>query len=275
MKDVYLFESGSTKTDLMYEVDGEKHELKLPGFNPNRKNGAFEIAIEEGVDIREGSSVYFYGSGLGSKENKDFVKNLFSNKSIQRIQVFDDILGAGRAAFGQSEGIICILGTGGLAAYYNGRDIVKRRGGYGYLIDDLGGGFELGQRIISAWLNGDFSDRTEEYIESHIEFTKDQIIHEIYSNNRLDLIAKVPLILAEAVDEKLTSILNEYLKAFVRQNVAPLAKEFALDHFSVVGSVGTAFYRELRVMASIENFHLDQCIQSPVQRLFDFHTINP
>src|SRR5690606_4513081 len=118
----------------------------------------FQQALKTFNDFSNDPVVFFYGSGLGNDEKKDIVRSIFDFLDASQLRVYDDILGAARAAFNNNSGIICIMGTGGLAAYYNGKEIVKRRGGYGYLIDDLGGGFELGKRIIAGWLNGDLSE---------------------------------------------------------------------------------------------------------------------
>jgi glucosamine kinase len=115
MDNFYLFESGATKTALLYVKDGQKHERKLPGFNPNISNNLFEIALKESVGMVEGADVVFYGSGLGSDANKEVVHKLFESHDPASVTVLDDIIGAARAAFKNQAGIICIMGTGGVS----------------------------------------------------------------------------------------------------------------------------------------------------------------
>ncbi|UKN02614.1 hypothetical protein K6119_03695 [Paracrocinitomix mangrovi] len=271
MKNFYLFEAGATKTDFLSYINGEKTETKLPGFNPNRDNGAFEIAVQEGVKLIDDVDVYFYGSGLESDKNKSIVREIFKFHEQSKLKVCDDILGAARAAFKMSPGIICIMGTGGLAAYYNGQRIVKRRGGYGFLVDDLGGGLELGKRVLAAWLNGDLEETTQMTLEEILGTSKDQIVAKIYQEKDLHFIASVTKFVPEMKDEAIISIVKKYFQDFFDQDVIPLTKEFNTNNFSIIGSLGTGFYSVIRTLSMSNNLELEQCIESPVQRLFDFH----
>ena len=271
MSDLYLFEAGSTKTDLICEVNGERKENALPGFNPNRDSSEFVKALKDVGEIAPNSTIFFYGSGLGNDENKKIVRDLFSFLEAGQVKIHDDILGAARAAFNTFPGIICIMGTGGLAAYYNGRDIVKRRGGYGHLIDDLGGGLELGQRILAAWLNGDLSETCEKELKAFINLDKKLFVREVYKRKNLKLIASVSRVMAPIVDDSLQKVVDQYFEDFFSRNVLPLTAEFDVKNFSIIGSIGTGYYKSIRKHSDSQGLQLDQCIQSPARRLFDFH----
>ena len=273
MDKLYLFEAGGTKTSLVYRKEGKKTEVQLPAFNPNRSADSFIEALKSSVHIEEDANVYFYGSGLSLDVNRQLVESFFDRESIKKLNIYDDILGAARAAFKNNPGIICIMGTGGLAAYYDGKQIVKRRGGYGYLIDDLGGGFELGRRIISAWLKGDLDRETEQLIEQDLELSKDAVTYEIYHQGRVQIISEVARTLSpDMPDENLQKIIKQYFVDFMYENVQPLSREYQMENISVVGGLGTAFYRTVREVAKSNKLVLEQCIQNPVQRLFDFHS---
>ena len=271
MRDLFLFEAGSTKTDVVYLIDGERKESSLPGFNPNRESTEFLDAFNSFESITKNAIVFFYGSGLGSDENKNVVRELFGFLNSGQIQIYDDILGGARAAFNNSPGIVCIMGTGGLAAYYDGKNIVKRRGGYGYLIDDLGGGFELGKRIIASWLNDDLSEDCIKALQASVNMDKRAFLKEIYQTKNLKLIASISKSLADLKDESLQKVVDHYLEDFFTYNVLPLTKEFNLDNFSIIGSIGTGYYKSIRKQSDRQGLQLDQCIQSPAQRLFDYH----
>jgi hypothetical protein len=272
MDNFYLFESGATKTALLYVKDGQKHERKLPGFNPNISNNLFEIALKESVGMVEGADVVFYGSGLGSDANKEVVHKLFESHDPASVTVLDDIIGAARAAFKNQAGIICIMGTGGLAAYYNGRVIEKRRGGYGYLIDDLGGGFELGKRMMSAWLNQDIPEEISEHLTKELGNTAKDYSLKIYQTKKLDLVSGiVPYFVDYKEHPFINQLLTEYFTEFVNRDVLPLTEAYGISSFSVVGSVGTGFYSVLREVAKQQHLSLEQCIQNPIQRLFEYH----
>lgn len=271
MRDIFLFEAGSTKTDVICVVNGERKENSLPGFNPNRDFSEFQEALNKFEGLSDKALVFFYGSGLGNDANKDVVRNMFNFLKQGNIKIHDDILGAGRAAFKSFPGIICIMGTGGLAAYYDGKKITKRRGGYGYLIDDLGGGLELGKRIISAWMNGDLSEACSNELSAFINLDKRSFIKEIYRTKNLKLIAAISRVVADLEDQSLQKVVDKYLKDFFEQNVLPLTTEIKINSFSIIGSIGTGYYKSIRKQAELQGLQIDQCIQSPAQRLFEYH----
>ncbi|MCB9225446.1 MAG: hypothetical protein H6582_14800 [Crocinitomicaceae bacterium] len=272
MENCYVFEAGSTKTALIYKQNGEKHELTLPGFNPNVENDDFIKELKSSLTIPAEAEIIFYGSGLANEENKNVVRSIFEPFAPSRIKVFDDILGAARSVFKNDAGIICIMGTGGLAAYYNGKEIVKRRGGYGYLIDDLGGGFELGRRFISSWRKGDLSESISNELE--IKLGSDAISYsaKIYETKDLRLISGVvPLIVDYKEDTFFSQFLSRYFSDFIDQDILPLYTQFGINKVSVVGSLGTAFYKVLRDELKLHGLQLEQCVQNPIQRLFEYH----
>ena len=135
MCDFYLFEAGATKTTLLKVLEERTEEVQLPAFNANRDFSEFKESLSE-LDLRNEIPVFFYGAGCAAEVNKEKVRNLFTE---HKIEVYDDILAAARAAYGQLNGIVCILGTGGLSAHFDGSKVIDRRGGYGYLLGDLGG----------------------------------------------------------------------------------------------------------------------------------------
>ncbi|MEO9531519.1 MAG: hypothetical protein ABJG68_14540 [Crocinitomicaceae bacterium] len=273
MSDFYLFEAGATKTAFVHVTKDGCCELLLPPFNPNRKYDAFEIAIHEGIDLLPNKKVIFYGAGLASDENKNIVHQLFSNKSLGGIKVYDDILGAARATLGTTPGIVAILGTGGLAAKYDGKKIVKRRGGYGYLIDDLGGGFELGKRFLALWLNGDLSIRVDGILKEKLKIEKSTFTKEFYKDPDIGFISNlVPFVLQFEDEPAITQMIKAYFKSFIETQVLPLTKEFEINEFSMVGSVAFLFYRHITLAAKDHDLRINQCVQNPIQRLIEFHS---
>lgn len=273
MREFYLFEAGATKTAFVKIGEEGQEELILPPYNPNRKHAAFEIAVKEGIEIEPESNIIFYGAGLGSEENKDLTKQLFVNHQPKSLKVYDDILGAARACYSDRPGVVCVMGTGGLASYFDGKKILKRRGGYGYLIDDLGGGFELGKRFVALWLNNELSERANNILQSKLNMQRETFLKRFYEDQDLELISNlVPYVLQFEDESLVSSLIGNYFDDFVKYQVLPLCKEFDCSSFSTVGSVGFYFYRW--IVKSAKNFDLavDQCVQNPIQRLVKYHS---
>ena len=165
------------------------------------------------------------------------------------------------------------MGTGGLAAAYDGRKIVYRRGGHGYLIDDLGGGYELGKRFLAAWFNGDLPNKIEAVLGEKIGSQKSDILHKVYREQNLGLISSiVPIVAQFSQDDVIRKLLSDYFYDFIKYQVKPLCVKQKVDQFSVVGSVGYIFYQQLKGAAKMFDLGLDQCIQSPIHRLVKYHS---
>ena len=166
MKNFCVFEAGGTKTNLWVWENGTVKKYALAGYNPNREREPFVEALRDVGESLKEKDVYFYGAGLSSTQNIDYTTALLKNQGVSTIQLFGDLLGAARALLADANGVFGIMGTGGVTAYFKEGKICNRRGGHGFLIDDLGGGFDLGQGIMKLWLDGDLGIAVEQEIES-------------------------------------------------------------------------------------------------------------
>ena len=68
--------------------------------------------------------------------------------NLERCAVVGDMDLAYRAHYGAGEGIVLYAGTGSIAYHLTETLEVKRAGGRGYLIDDAGGGYWIGQQAL-------------------------------------------------------------------------------------------------------------------------------
>ena len=68
----------------------------------------------------------------------------------ERTVLSNDMHIAFRAAFGLGEGVLVYAGTGSVAYHETAAGEVIRAGGYGYLVDDAGAGYWLGQQGLKA-----------------------------------------------------------------------------------------------------------------------------
>ncbi|MDA7803571.1 hypothetical protein N8987_03240 [Crocinitomix sp.] len=284
MNKIYLFESGSTKTTVLItnlnrSMDALNYEtLSLPGYNPNRPNVAFLEALTS-LSINPNDQVYFYGSGLASIEYQKELSEKFRTLFNCKIEVNGDLTGAARATLHNSAGIVAILGTGGVVGYYNEGKIQSQFGGYGYLIDDVGGGYELGKRIVSAWLNGELSNKLELVIERYLGVEKENFIREYYSGiissnqkNGLDLIGKLTKVLPPFMEENfIDEIVVDYFDVFFKRHVNPLMKKTGISRFSIVGSIGWIFQKNILTVANRYGIEIDTIIQYPAENLLKYH----
>lgn len=277
MRTLYLFDLGSTKSSLAFADDSEDNSAQLKtfsGFNPNRPNSSFFQEIKEEIGIAPHDKVVVYGSGLANSNNKQKVKDSFFKMFDVRIDVYDDILGAAHALFGDEEGLLAILGTGGCSAYYNGNKIEKRSGGYGYLIDDLGGGIELGRLIMSKWLNNELPDVLAQEIREYWDVSVVDFTTKFYQNVDLQKLAGVCEIVHDYRKLPIVNaLLISYFDLFFNRHILKMADDFEANSLGIVGSIGFAFQDEIKEIGAKYAIKIGIIIKHPIHSLYAYHSL--
>jgi N-acetylglucosamine kinase-like BadF-type ATPase len=272
MNPVYLFEAGGTKTTLLVYENGKTEEIVLPACNPNRSTEAFELLLRATIKIPSNAKVYFYGAGMGSEGNRALIHNVFMDMFEIEIEINTDILGAARAAFGDEEGFLAIMGTGGVGAYYDGTEIAIRRGGYGYLIDDYGGGLELGKILISAWLNDSFSEELNRDIEAYLHISKSRFIGDFYESKDLPKVSGLVRVLDRHQNNmEIIQILDDYFTEFFNRHVTALNREKEVEAITIIGGIGFNFQKVIGRVAAKFGISVLEFIDKPASRLLDYH----
>jgi len=268
-KPIYIFDAGGTKTDVLIKYNNQITSHTLSGYNPNRLDTYFNREVVR-LDIPENALIYFYGSGINNQIAVKQVKNLFRSTNIH---VEGDILGAARAAFNKSEGIVCILGTGGICAQYNGEKIIRKNGGYGFLIDDLGGGLELSKVVVSNWLNGNYSEYTTKAIENYFEVSKNDFIPIFYQTKNLHKLANLCSIIIDLSlkDITLNQSIGDYFDSFIERHVKPICNNSKNDKITIIGSIATYFNDWIIKSALKHKIEVAEIIQKPIHKLLDYH----
>lgn len=266
---IYIFDAGGTKTDVLSYSNGESELTTLSGYNPNRLDTYFNREVNS-LDIPDDAEVYFYGSGINNQLAVKQVKNLFRTENIT---VEGDILGAARACLKNSPGIVCIMGTGGNTAYYDGQSIVQKNGGYGYLIDDYGGALELSKLVVSNWLNQNYSKETTAAISAYFEISPSEFIPLFYQEKNLHSLAGVCTLLnpLSKTDLVLNETLLNYFNEFVLRHVLPLCKKTDKYTVSLVGSIATHFSSHIEKSMSSHGISVTKAVQKPILELLNFH----
>lgn len=285
MAKLFLFESGSTKTTLLVSdaiIDhgnpAKVQEFNLSGYNPNRNSLAF-IEDLKTIDIRTNDQVYFYGSGLASTQRKDELKAIFSAQFQTEITVYDDILGAARALYKKESGIFAIMGTGGVVGYYNGESVTDRKGGYGYLIDDLGGGYELGKSVVSAWLNGDLPEALQNNIESLFQIKRENFTNIYYTDSSLGynpeglkkIADTVKLITAYQKNETVSHLIEDYFAQFFKRHVLTICEKKGDFELKICGSLADVFCESIQKVAVKLELTIKKVLRYPALSLLDYH----
>lgn len=152
-------DGGGTKTEFVAFLPGGKvvRRILLPGSNPNSCGMMNSISVlrqglEILIDVGEPCAIYAGIAGCGAENNKN--KILFSLKEAYpgaKIAVETDVMNVINCAADNERMIALICGTGS-AVYAKTPEDVHRVGGWGYLFDCGGSGYDFGRDAIRAAL---------------------------------------------------------------------------------------------------------------------------
>ena len=117
--------------------------------------------------------------------------------NAKRVRVRGDMLNALYSLEGVRDGIAAIAGTGSGAFARVGKSL-QRVGGWGYLIDDTGSGFDVGRRVLQSvlrtWDGRGGETALTELVTSELEGTAPwQAIPAIYQGGRAKVASFAPL----------------------------------------------------------------------------------
>lgn len=132
------------------------------------------------------------------------------------VVVVDDMLIAYRGAFEPGDGILVYAGTGSIAYHLTADGQVHRTGGHGFLIDDAGGGFWIGQQALRAMMRArDVSESDTTLYRALCEMIGETSWEGIrafaYGGGRSAVASLVPAVVAAASEgnHEATAILRE------------------------------------------------------------------
>ena len=153
-------DGGGTKTEFALFSD-EGHviqRLKLDGMNPNvfGIEGSLHV-LEVGIDTLlvnapTLNAIFVGGAGLEDEENRKRVLGWLRKKYTKVIiEGENDVANVIESGAHPEECVAAICGTGSVV-YTKKAGVVQKFGGYGYLLDSGGSGFEIGKAGINAVL---------------------------------------------------------------------------------------------------------------------------
>ena len=278
-------ESGASKTDWI--ADGKRFRTKGINFSVMSVKdiagvvacAADEIGRQRKAEQGETGcppSLYFYGAGLVSEKQKsqmtEILEEYFPGASIE---CASDLLAAARALWGDSPGIVAILGTGSNSCSYNGVSITGNVPPGGYILGDEGGGAALGKRFMSDYIKNLVPERLAERFRERYSLKYPDIIGSVYkSQNPAGFLASfAPFIIESAgTDRYCRDILTENLKAFVTRSLTAYRKDGETMKVAVAGSIGAVCREYLEEIGPEYGIEFCRFIASPVEAVADYHS---
>ncbi len=267
----YIVDAGGSKTDLVFVNKGERQEFSFAGFNPNSTDSSTLTDLKSKIENKE-APVYFYGSGLNDPKQHPHLQSILNLKNLH---IFGDVLGSARSVLGINGGIVSILGTGAVVAHYQNQKIQTTKGGYGYLLDDIGGGYELGRRVLSKWLNGDLNTNSHEKITAFFKQSPEDFIHYFYQTKDIKIISKICTILPDLIQEdiRLERTVLDYFDLFVKTHVKQLAQSTQNNIIHFTGSIAYFFQKQLQTALQNHDLELGKVLAKPIDGLVEFYKL--
>jgi N-acetylglucosamine kinase-like BadF-type ATPase len=273
-----IADSGATKAEWCLVSGNRKKTVFTQGISPyffNRQQiqqllekELCPILKKAGID-----EVYYYGTGMRNPKNVSMVKHalreVFTNAAVD---VQDDMLAAARGLAGNEKAIACNLGTGSFCCYYNGKKIVKRSPGIGYILGDEGSGAYLGKKLLQYYLYDTFDKELRDKFEDKYKTTPVEVLENVYRKplaNRY--LAAFCMFLSENRGHyMIENIVEDGLNDFFFNHLSRYKETSSLP-VSFVGSIAYGFKDVLEHLCETYSFRLGKIFKNPMEGLIDYH----
>jgi N-acetylglucosamine kinase-like BadF-type ATPase len=264
-----VIESGGTKSTWVFETESDEIQAKeTVGLHPQELSVDKENVIRSLINDNnlKSETVYFYGAGCESPEAKVKITLFLEDLGLNVIQVQTDIYAACLAQLGNKKGVVGIIGTGAVAAKFDGEKVVQQTSGLGYLLGDEGSGYDIGKRLLQAYFKGELSLGIKESIEAY--FHHKSILHRIHEpDGRMCIAGLTKIVRQFSSEQSVKQILAAAFSDFCESALNPFHTN-SLIHF--VGSVAYFFKDELAEAIRKAGFEMGEVKKVAVFGVFDF-----
>ena len=278
-----LVDSGSTKADwIAIDTAGKViFTTQTLGLNPEvldndqiiaRLNDKFDISHNK----QNVTHLHFYGAGCGTDRMKIFLTNVFQNYFTKaHISVHEDTYAAVYATTPKNQkAIVCILGTGSNASYFDGLVLHQKVQSLGYIAMDDCSGNRFGRHLLRGYyFNQMPADLAKEFQEEY-NLEPDYIKHNLYKepnpNAYLATFAKFLIkhkdtdFCKKLIQIELTDFVENYIKQF--ENYRDVRVHF-------IGSIAFYLKDELQEKLNQHHIQLGTVLRRPIDGLIAYHVL--
>jgi N-acetylglucosamine kinase-like BadF-type ATPase len=224
---ILIADSGATKTDWLFYDGLEFIQVRTQGLHPSTiSEPADSMDIQDQVGHLSPDKVMFYGTGLGNPVSDEiirrFLDNLFPGIPIE---IHSDLEGAGRAFYGDGDGVVCILGTGSVCAKIQNGSIVQKSASLGFAIGDEGSAADLGRRLLKMYFRRSADEKMIQFIGKRLgEPEYGEMMNRIYtlSKPNRELASVAGKVLKVPFPEELNSLIGKAFTDFIKYQLNTL-----------------------------------------------------
>jgi N-acetylglucosamine kinase-like BadF-type ATPase len=258
----------------------ETIELRTNGINPFFNDEKFILQmlnknpklIDHAEQIKK---IYFFGAGSSSPERKEIVSSALSKFfKYSKVFVAHDLEAAAKAACDDQAGVVCIIGSGSNAGFFDGKKLMENNFGLGYALADEGSTNWLAQQLIKAYLNETLPKNMEILFEKKYELDRRLILDKIYKQAHPNIFFNS---FADFfTDNRNEQYIQELIKTGFRQFIAiylqPISRKYGTKHpIYFVGSVAANFQDILREVAKEKKINISTVIKEPIYNLLNYY----
>lgn len=274
---IIIAESGATKTDWRaLHDDGTVTSVQTEGLNPmmmshdemGRVIGMAVPAVNpEGKRVER---IFFYGAGLVSPEAGAVISSVLELWCpFAEIEFHTDMEAAGRAVFGDGEGVVAIMGTGSNSCLWQEGKIVRNIRPGGFVLGDEGSGAALGRMFLSDYIKGLVPEELASVFDESFGLDYSGIVKGVY---RSEAPSKFVASFARFVYENrncayAAGLIERNLRDFMERSLT----RYGCGKVGVVGSFGFACRGELECLGKEYGLDFVRFVQAPIDGLVEYH----
>jgi N-acetylglucosamine kinase-like BadF-type ATPase len=277
---ILIADGGSTKADWI-ALDTNKKEvfrIQTLGLNPtiiseaalrNRIINMFQL-IEVKEIVKE---IHFYGAGCGTSNPVKILKDILGSIFINaKISVSEDLLAAVYASCGNSEAIVCILGTGSNSCYFDGENLEVNSPSLGYTIMDEASGNYFGKILLRDFYYKKMPNAIAEKFSKQFDLEVEAVKLNLYKHPNPNMyLASFAKFMFEFKNEKyIKKMIKKGFQSFFKYRVLPFQKNMDVPIY-FIGSIAFYFREILAKIASKHGLIITGIIQRPIDNLVAYH----
>ncbi|RYE32467.1 MAG: hypothetical protein EOP42_09380 [Sphingobacteriaceae bacterium] len=253
--------------------------FKTNGINPFASDEKSILALlNKNIHLihhaEEIKKIYFFGPGITCQKHKEIVFDAFSQFfKFGKVTVEDDIYAAALATCQDQPGVVCILGSGSNAAYFDGKKIKPNPYGLGYILADEGSANWIGTKIVKAYLNETLPEDLFKKFSEKFDFDRKQILDKVYKQAQPAVfLGSFGNFAKDHIKEAfIADLVKSGFKQFMMKYTLPLMKENPAVPVYFVGTI-SAHYEDLLLQTAQElQISIKKIIKEPINNLLTYY----